>query len=965
MSQFLTLVVTGLVSGAIYSLIATCLTLTYQTTGIFNLSYGAIAFVSAFMYYLLNTGLGWSVAPAAVVTLIVLGPGMGWLLDRLVFRSLSDADDTSKIMATIGVLVFLPAVAYLIEQIINGLGAHLPDTTQVAEVSGIGPATVITWHMGSIPITSDQVIVFGIAALVAIGMWLLLSRTRLGLRMRALVDRPGLAQLRGVDRKRTSMLAWIIGTTLASLTGIAAGPTFNSLSPDTYTLITFVAVAAAVAGGFRSIPIAFTAGLVIGILESLIVRYATFASSINGFNSAVPFVVLLVGVVVWGRRRGRVAGAAQVSRTVRDYTSDLPAWRRGLPWTITGALLILYTVWLSDAFWTGQLIEGLAFGLIFLSFVIVTGLGGMVTLAQAAFVTLAGLTAGLLFNQYHVPYIGALVLAVLVAMVFGLLVALPALRLGGLALALATLALGFLCDNVLFGWGWLTNGSDGWAIPRPNLGILNLNSNRSMAIVMIVLVAIGVIITRNLQRSAAGRAAISVTSSDAGARMVGINPTRVKLFTFAIGAGLAGFGGVMLATYNNSASAPGFATEAGLVWLASVVLQGIRRPGGAVVAGISVSIVPAIISSGFHLPFWTWDGTANPYIPNVLFGLGAITMAQDPNGILSLNAALFRAQRDKRRARKAARAGQAGRAVPVTGLPAQAEPVTSDAVPSVGRIGEPATTATTVPATTEIPATTAIAATTAIPATSASADAILVLDGLDAGYGEIQVLKHASLVLARGSITAVVGSNGAGKSTLCSVVGGLIAPTSGRILFNGQDITREPAHDRCRLGLLLAPESRGIFPNITVDDNLSLRLRAEKDRRKVYERFPLLGERRNQPASNLSGGEQQMLTMAPFLVNPPSLLIADEPTLGLAPMVAAEIMRLMGELRDEGVSLLLVEEKAKAVLDIADHAAILELGRVVWTGRPSELAGDDLVDAYLGELAVAEPAARLSAEGAE
>ncbi len=963
MSQFLTLVVTGLVSGAIYSLIATCLTLTYQTTGIFNLSYGAIAFISAFMYYLLNTGLGWSVVPAAVLTLVVLGPGMGWLLDRLVFRSLSDADDTSKIMATIGVLVFLPAFAYLVEQIINSLGAHLPDTTQVAEVSGIGPATVITWHVGSIPITSDQVIVFGIAALVALGMWLMLSRTRLGLRMRALVDRPGLAQLRGVDRKRTSMLAWIIGTSLASLTGIAAGPIFNSLSPDTYTLITFVAVAAAVAGGFRSIPIAFTAGLVIGILESLIVRYATFASSINGFESAVPFVVLLVGVVVWGRRRGRVAGAAQVSRTVRDYTSDLPAWRRGLPWTVSGVLLVIYTVWLSDAFWTGQLIEGLAFGLIFLSFVIVTGLGGMVTLAQAAFVTLSGLTAGLLFNQFHVPYIGALVLAVLVAMVFGLLVALPALRLGGLALALATLALGFLCDNVLFGWGWLTNGSNGWVVPRPNLGILDLNSNRSMGIAMIVLVAIGVIITRNLQRSAAGRAAISVTSSDAGARMVGINPTRVKLFTFAIGAGLAGFGGVMLATYNNSASAPGFATEAGLVWLASVVLQGIRLPGGAVVAGISVAIVPAIISSGFHLPFWTWEGTANPYIPNVLFGLGAITMAQDPNGILSLNAALFRAQRDKRRARKAARAGRADRAIGVPALAAQAAPATSQSVPSAAPGGEPAA----IPVTNATAVTTAIASTTAIPASTAPAalsDAILVLDQLDAGYGEIQVLKQASLVLAKGSITAVVGSNGAGKSTLCSVVGGLIAPTSGRILFNGQDITQLPAHDRCRLGLLLAPESRGIFPNLTVDDNLSLRLRAEKDRRKVYERFPVLGERRNQPASNLSGGEQQMLTMAPFLVNPPSLLIADEPTLGLAPMVAAEIIRLMGELRDEGVSLLLVEEKAKAVLDIADHAAILELGKVVWTGRPSELAGDDLVDAYLGQLAVPEPAAGRPAEPA-
>lgn len=930
MTEFLTLAITGLVSGAIYSLIATCLTLSYQTTGIFNLGYGAIAFTSAFTYYLLHVGVGWAVVPAALVTIVALGPGMGWLLDRLLFRNLSDADDTAKIMATVGVLVFLPALAYLVEQIINSAGAHLPDTTQVAETTGIGPTPVITWHIGSVPINTDQVIVFGIAAVVAVGMWFMLRRTRLGLRMRVLVDRPSLAQLRGIDRSRTSMIAWVVGTTLASLTGVAAAPIFNSLSPDTYTLIMFVAVAASVAGGFRSIPIAFIAGLLIGVIDSIVVRYATFASSIPGFDSAVPFIVLLMGVAIWGRTRGRVAGTAQVSDAIADHTSDLPPWRRALPWTVSSALVIIYAVFMANDFWTGQMIVGLAFGLIFLSFVIVTGLGGMVTLAQAAFVTLAGLATGLLVNHYHVAYAAALVLATLIAGLLGLIVALPALRLGGLALALATLALGFLSDNVLFQWGWLSNGSYGWAIPRPNLGIVDMNSDRGMAIAMLVVVAIGVLITRNLQRSAAGRAAIAVNSSDAAARMSGISPTKVKLFTFAAGAALAGFGGVMLATYNRSASSPGFATQVGLVWLASVVLQGIRRPGGAVVAGISVAVVPAILSGGIHFSFFSWGGTTNAFIPNVLFGLGAIAMAQDPNGILSLNAALFRQRRDKRRAKRAARQLAAEQ-------PSVRE-AGADAALAAANSGEP------LPQPAHANGTRAVAAD----------DAILVLDSVNAGYGEIEVLKTTSLALPRGEILAVVGSNGAGKSTLCSVTSGLVSPTSGRILFDGEDITATPPHRRCRAGLVLAPESRGIFPNITVDDNLALRLRSEKARRQVYDRFPLLAERRRQPAANLSGGEQQMLTIAPFLVDPPRLLIADEPTLGLAPLIAGEILRLFGELRDQGVSLLLVEEKAKAVLDIADRVAILELGRVVWTGRPRAMADDDLVGAYLGELAPTE-----------
>jgi ABC-type branched-subunit amino acid transport system ATPase component len=219
---------------------------------------------------------------------------------------------------------------------------------------------------------------------------------------------------------------------------------------------------------------------------------------------------------------------------------------------------------------------------------------------------------------------------------------------------------------------------------------------------------------------------------------------------------------------------------------------------------------------------------------------------------------------------------------------------------------------------------------------------------LSAGYGETQVLFDIDLDVHAGKLTALVGANGAGKSTLCKVVAGLMPPTGGAVFLDGKDVTGQPAHQRAKR-LLLAPESRGVFPSLSVEDNLKLLLPEVSDQEKAFDRFPILKERRRLPAGSLSGGEQQMLTMAPMLVKPPRVLVADEPNLGLAPLIVEEIIRVFGELRDQGVTLLIVEERAKAVLDIADEVALLELGRLVWAGPRVELDPDQLAAIYLGQ----------------
>jgi ABC-type branched-subunit amino acid transport system ATPase component len=206
-----------------------------------------------------------------------------------------------------------------------------------------------------------------------------------------------------------------------------------------------------------------------------------------------------------------------------------------------------------------------------------------------------------------------------------------------------------------------------------------------------------------------------------------------------------------------------------------------------------------------------------------------------------------------------------------------------------------------------------------------------------------------NLTLAPGTIGAILGPNGAGKSTTCKTLAGFLPATAGSIRLNGADVTAKSCWWRARRGIFLVPEGRGIFPGLSVDDNLKVLLRKASEREQVYERFRLLGERRRQHAGSLSGGEQQMLSLAPGLVHQAEVIIADEPTLGLAPRVADEVLGVFAELRDAGSTVLLVGESPHGIVDIADHVSLLHVGRVTWSGPASSLEQATLEESYFGD----------------
>ena len=232
---------------------------------------------------------------------------------------------------------------------------------------------------------------------------------------------------------------------------------------------------------------------------------------------------------------------------------------------------------------------------------------------------------------------------------------------------------------------------------------------------------------------------------------------------------------------------------------------------------------------------------------------------------------------------------------------------------------------------------------------------LLQIEELRGGYGEVEVLRGISMNIGAGEIVAVLGSNGAGKSTLNNTVCGLYPAFSGRVRFDGRDITRERYTDIVAAGLIQVPEGRRVFPNLTVQENLELgSYRRGRDRRarnleRVFDIFPRLRERIPQRAGTLSGGEQQMLAIGRGIMSEPRLLVLDEPSLGLSPLLVDEMFTLIKRMNDDGLAILLVEQNVGQSLEIAQRAYVMENGAIVFSGTPPELlANSDLKRAYLG-----------------
>ena len=301
-------VLSGLVTGAIFAIMGSGLTLSYAATGVFNFAHGAIGFLTALVFYQLNVALGLPAWLSALIAVALFAPSLGYLLHRAMFAGLAQAGETAQIVGTIGLTIALPALGLLVVDLLG-----LPSADATALPRGIGPHPAVGLEPLGVRLDTDQLITFAFSVVTAAGLWAFMRHTPYGLRMRASVDRRRLATLRGIDVAATSALAWTLGSGLAGLAGVLAVSVVG-LDATAYTVLLFASATAAVFGRLRSIPWTFAAGLALGVVQNLVAGYTDFLEEVTGLRTAVPVILLFAGLVLLNRSRERVAGQRRRGR---------------------------------------------------------------------------------------------------------------------------------------------------------------------------------------------------------------------------------------------------------------------------------------------------------------------------------------------------------------------------------------------------------------------------------------------------------------------------------------------------------------------------------------------------------------------------------------------------------------------------------------------------------------------------
>lgn len=625
-------VVAGLVSGAIYALAASCLAITYEATGILNFAFAAMAFTVARFYYFLNSGHGWPTYAAALVAILGLGPVLGAALYLTLFRRLRLASSLVRVIVMIGLAVALPAV----DNLIFG-------NATVPNAPGLAPQPVHIFNVIGVPISLDDIIVLACAFVLVAGSFAVLRFTQAGLQIRALVDSPAMTSLSGVNASALSLGVWIFSTVVAGLVGVLVAPqvglTINSMS-----VLMTTAFAAVIAAKLRRFPVAVLVGLAMGIVTALIQYYLPSGSGLTGdLIGAIPFIVILVSVLAFtitsssldenegvggalDRAIRSQATQSAVSKTVRKAMGE----RMSLGPAAFGLLCLLGLPLLLHGSWLGLLAAGVAYGMIFLSYTLVTGDGGMIWLCQPTFAG-GGAFAAALLASHGVPVLLAILLGALLMIPVGIIVGLVTIGMGDLYVALITLTFGLLIENTVFSQQRFQNQGTGILINPPTWA----SGSISLAYLAIGLFIVLAVIIANFRDSTPGLAAGAVRSSPTAARTLGISVMSVKVLLAGAGAFVAAIGGGFLAVTLNTAIPSNYTTLAGEVWLAVLVTQGIRSNSAALAGGLSQTLAAGVVVAYL-------SPTLGNVIP-ALFGLGAIAVLAYPEGVLTMQARQLRA----------------------------------------------------------------------------------------------------------------------------------------------------------------------------------------------------------------------------------------------------------------------------------------------------------------------------------
>ena len=673
MEELLSAIFRGMSFGCVYALLAVGLVLTYKTSGVFNLAFGAQAFASAAIYYEIRVHHEWPILVALVVSVFVAAPLLGVALDRLLFRHLRTAPPMARLVTTLGLLVAIPETVKLI------FDQGSPHGSAV----GIVPDGLTVYRpFGDVFLSRDDLATIVATMAVAIALTVVFRATPVGLRMRAVVESPRMTELAGVNADRVSTVSWMLSSFLAGLAGVLLAPIFSQVVDHFYTTLVIAAIFAAVLGSLQSIPIAFVGGLLLGVLQQTLAIYLPTNSVLaTNLRPSLPFVALFLVLAFSPALRHR-REASDPLAAVDPPPKGLAAAERSdvlTAGTRLAAVLFLggvgyYVFFVGNPKYVNLATSAAIYAVIFLSITVITGMAGQVSLCQATFAGIGAFATAQLATELGMSVLVAMLFGAALTAAIGALLAIPALRLGGIFLSLLTLGFALFFDNVMIKFPWVTGGNAvvPTRTPRPLIGPIDFASDKSFLVLACVILAVVAVVVILVREGTTGRYLDALRGSEVAASSIGINATRARITAFALAAGIAGLGGGLLAMKNEAANyQASFLAPFGMFWVVIVVSLGPRTVEGAIQAGIGFIFFPELVLKQWipwivnNVQPWYEMDTLPLGLQFVFFGLGAITYARHPEGVLehSKRRSLARVQRriDRTRAgRRPADATTAG-----------------------------------------------------------------------------------------------------------------------------------------------------------------------------------------------------------------------------------------------------------------------------------------------------------------
>ena len=937
-------VVQGAIIGGLTSLLALGLALVWRANRVINFAagdLGAMPATLAVLFTVSTLGLSWWAGLAIGLAAAI---GLGVVVEIVIVRRFTRSPRLVLSVATIGLAQVLAAGALLLPRWFTLPGGAPPSPFDL-------DVTIAPITFGGADIVAVVVI-----PLVFVGLALFLTRSNVGIAVRAGAERADRAATLGIPMRRLNTVVWVLATVLAFLAvylraGIVGLPLGEVLGPT----ILLRALAAAVIGRMERLTVIALAAVLLGVVEQAVIWHWHEPAYVD----PVLFVVVLGALVLTRVRKGRAAEAStwQTTREVRPIPRELArlpevrAMRWGVAALVVGLLLAVPAA-LSESK-TNLASAIVIFAIIGMSLVVLTGWAGQVSLGQMAFAGIGAAVAGAVTARLHWDLSIGLLLGALVGAGVAFLIGLPALRRRGLTLAVTSLAFALMTSAYLLNRGFFGEGTTfDWLPPdridrTPLFGEIGLHGETRFYYLCVVGLALAYAIVRGLRRTRTGRVLVAIRENEQSAESFGVHANRTTLFAFACSGFLAAFAGALFVHQQSGLTAGPYHPEQSLQVFTMAVIGGLGSAPGALLGAAYVRGADYFLAS-------EWQILATGA------GLLAVLMVL-PGGLGGAVAD----GRDWFLRRVARRRGLTVASLTTASLTTDATP---DGMPDVD-IGQSETT----PTRSETPAP-----------PDGESPPMLEVRGLNVAYDGVPVLHGVDLHVGVGEIVALLGTNGAGKSTVLRAVAGLAPVTAGHVSVAGADVTNARPDRLAALGVASAPGGVGIFPSLTVAEHLRLAAwtrRGDPDAVRnatddALQRFPELSDRLTARAGDLSGGQQQMLNLAMALVARPRLLLLDELSLGLAPVVVTRLLDVVRDLAAGGTTVLLVEQSVPLALEVAARAYFLEKGAVRFAGPTRDLLdrpdlvravfldrGDARAPAAPGRVAPSDAPVRLEVRG--